>query len=242
MTGTSDTMVIHEITHPYILPAVMLIFFGMILLYNIYGLASRHVRMKRLSAAEGMIISGHKKLVANHEELFVEGVGALDGNFMKDQIAGNMAEIYANNAEEYKKREEKARLRAKKREEDKERRIIKAEQKQLKKRKKKLTPEQALARNQRDVRRYDACYKMLMIDAHQRMKRLEKELNTVSEKDQRYINYLTGKYGNSVEKKELQEKLQKEQAAKKKKMQKEHRKALAKARNSADADLFSEKK
>lgn len=238
MVSTSDTMVIHEVTHPYILPAVLVIFFGVLFLYNVYGLISRYKRMKRLSRAEGMIIRGHKKLVANHEELFVEGIGALDGSFMENQIAGNQAELMSINAGEYKKREEKARLRAKKREEERSRKRRKAEQKQARK-KKKLTPQQKYLKAQKDVKRYDACYELFAFDAKKKIKQVRAELENVPPEKQRYIDFLTMKYGNKVEKKETEERLRAEEQKRKKEERRKQKKALADARKNADEDLFS---
>jgi len=235
----TGTLVISDISHPYILPVVLLIFFGIIILYNVYGLIAHHLRMERLSQAEGMILKGHKKLVANHEDLFVEGIGLLDENFMDNQISGNMAALQNNNAEEYRKRKEKAMLREKRREDKRNLKIAKAERKRTNKTKRKLTPEQELQLARKNAKRYEVCYKMLMVDANDRINKLKRNMDDVSPEDQRYFDYLTARYGSKIEKKELEERRQAAVIAAKKEEKKKHREQIRAARENADIDLFS---
>lgn len=241
MENTAGTLVISDVSHPYIFPVVLLIFFGTIALYNVYGLIYHHVRMGWLSTAEGMILKGHKKLVANHEDLFVEGIGILDENFMENQIHGNTEAIREENAAEYKKKAEKASIREQKRRDKQNLRIAKAERKKLAKARKKISPEKKLKIAQRDAKRYDICYKMMMIDAKTRIHDLDAKLSTVSAEDQRYIDFLVSRYGSKIEKKELEQRRQ--AAAKEAKRQEKirQRQQIQAARENADIELFSAK-
>lgn len=241
MENATGTLVISDISHPYIFPVVLLIFFGTIVLYNIYSLVYHHVRMGWLSTAEGLILKGHKKLVANHEDLFVEGIGLLDENFMTDQIQGNAEAIRKGNAAEYKKKEEKARIREQKRRDKQNLRIAKAERKKQAKIQKKITPEQKVKMAQKDAKRYDICYKMMVIDAKKKINDLDAKLNNVSAEDQKYIDFLISKYGSKIEKKELEQRRQAAAIEAKKAEKKRQRKQIRAARENADADLFSAK-
>lgn len=241
MENTAGTLVINDVSHPYIFPVVLLIFFGTIVLYNVYGLIYHHVRMGWLSTAEGLILKGHKKLVANHEDLFVEGIGVLDENFMTNQIYGNTEAIREGNAAEYKKKQEKARIREQKRKDKQNLRIAKAERKRIAKARKKISPEQKLKIAQRDTKRYNTCYKIMMIDAKMRMNKLSANLSSVSAEDQKYIDFLISKYGSKIEKKELADRRQAAAIAAKKAEKKRQRKQIQMARENADAELFSAK-
>lgn len=241
MENTAGTLVINDISHPYIFPVVLLIFFGTIVLYNVYGLIYHHVRMGWLSTAEGLILKGHKKLVANHEDLFVEGVGILDENFMNDQIYDNKEAIRENNIAEYKKKQEKARIRDQKRRDKQNIRIAKAERKRLAKARKKISPEQKIRIAKRDAKRYNTCYKIMMIDAKTRLNKLNANLNNISAEDQKYIDFLISKYGSKIEKKELADRRQAAAIAAKKAEKKRQKKQIQMARENADAELFSAK-
>lgn len=241
MENTAGTLIINDISHPYIFPVVLLIFFGTIVLYNVYGLIYHHVRMGWLSTAEGLILKGHKKLVANHEDLFVEGIGILDENFMNDQIYGNKEAIRENNIAEYKKKQEKARIRDQKRRDKQNIRIAKAERKRLVKARKKISPEQKIRIAKRDTQRYNTCYKIMMIDAKTRLNKLNTNLNNISAEDQKYIDFLISKYGSKIEKKELADRRQATAIAAKKAEKKRQRKQIQMARENADAELFSAK-
>ena len=242
MEISADTLVINDISHPYILPAVLIIFFGSLLLYNIYCLLSYRKRMRKLSEAEGMIISGHTKLVDNREELFVDGIGVLDASFMDDQIQGNMDAIREGNSETYRKRAEKARIRAEKRKIKQEKRNAAAERKKEAKARKIISPERKLKKAEKNERKYDVSYKMLLIDADRHLKTAQTLLADFSEDERKYLDYLTSKYGNKAAKKHMEERKQAEAEKAAKKEKAKQKKQIQKAKKKADADLFTKKK
>lgn len=241
----AETLVINNVSHQYVFPAVLLIFFGTIFLYNFYMLVSHHFRMEKLSEAEGLIVSGHKKLVANREDLFVEGYGVLDGNFMIDQISGNDDELAALGYEDAQKRRRKAAVRAKKRFEKEQKRLQRIETKKKAKEEKamrKLTPKQ----RQRQLKKDAALYRTAMDTFHASsvvtINEMDKILDSTLKENEKLFNYLINKYGNKAQKKQLEE-IRKEQIASEKKKQKRRvKKAVRKAEKSADADIFTPRK
>lgn len=241
MAGTSQTLVINNVDHPYIFPAVLIVLFGTIFLYNTFMLVYHNIRMKKLSLAEGMIRDGHAKLVKNQEDILLEGGGVLDKDFMKREIAAAESGLKSLNPAEEKKRIKKAEIRQKKREEAEEKARLREEKKRLAKEAKaakKLTPEQYRKKMKEEADIYDRAYEALTESAELRILSAEKILSSFEPKELKRMAMLEAKYGNKTKAKKAKADQKKADSVEKKKNTKKERALIKKTREEADVDLF----
>lgn len=243
MTNSAETLVINSVDHRYIFPVVLIVLFGVILVYNIYGLIAQREKIKKLSEAERMIIEGHKKLVDNREELFVENGNALDANFMLNEIEEIDNSIKNIDPEKVEKEARKAEIRRQKSEARNKKAIEREENKKrrIEERKaKKLTPEKQRRLQAKKMLTYEAAYNVLSEAANRRINEMEDLIRDNNKKNEKRYAYVDAKYKNSaliaIQKEEAKKKAKRHEAAVKKKAMKEAKKASSRA----DISLFSE--
>lgn len=243
MTNSADTLIINSVDHRYIFPAVLIALFGILLLYNVYALIAQKKKIAKLSAAEAMILEGHKKLVDNREELFVENRGALDANFMYDELSQIDEDIRLADPERVAREERKAEVRKEKRDAriQKEKSREERKKRRIEERKaNKLTPAKERKLQAKKILTYEAAYNVFTESLTRELRETESLIKKINRENEKRFTYLDSKYKNkalaSIRKRNANEKEKARKAAVKKKGDRAVRKAVSRT----DISLFSE--
>ena len=86
-------MVIHNVAHPYLLPALIAIVCGSYILYNLICFLALRARRVKLEEARDLIEEGHDFFEIARNPAALENGKLLDGNLVGDEIAKNQKKI-----------------------------------------------------------------------------------------------------------------------------------------------------
>lgn len=242
MDSTAQTMVISGVSHRYLIPTILIVLFGTIILYNVYSLFLLKRQAKLLSKAEEMILEGHKKLVDNREELFVEGGGVLDGNFIIDEIAENDRQLANLDPEEVAKRERKAAERKRKRDEMNEKARIREEKKKIRLEMleaRKMTPEKQRKQIAKEILVYEATYNVLLEAVTREIQEANDIIAKANKKNEKRYAYVNGKHKNPELQRRRKDELKGREKARKAKLAKKAARAAKKTEAQADINVFA---
>lgn len=242
MANTAETLVINNIEHRGIFTIILLIFFGTVLLYSIFSIFALKRRMKLLSKIEGMILEGHKKLVDNREELFVEDMGVLGANFLLDEITENDKMLENLDPEAVAKRERKAAERQKKRDALDEKARVRSEKKRMRAEAaeaRRMTPEKLKKKQAREILVYEAAYNVFAEGVNRELEETKRIITELDKKNEKRYAYINSKYKNAEKIKRMKAQRKAKEDLHNAKIEKRARNAAKRASDSADIRVFS---
>ena len=112
----SDVILIKDVTHNYLLTALVISICVGIILYNIYSLVALRMRIKKLREAGKLIVEGYSRKSTRRKKIVIDGK-TLDSSMVLDQISKTNKKLKVYNAQsltgKQKAAEEKAKAKAK---------------------------------------------------------------------------------------------------------------------------------